>query len=83
MTPNRIEFRSGAYTSRGFLTIALALAISAAPVIAAPGAFGTAAPSADSRRENHTPASRKPASLAAQVKAIRRNNQRRRKRRQR
>ncbi len=38
MTPNRIEFRSGAYTSRGFLTIALALAISAAPVIAAPQA---------------------------------------------
>jgi predicted Zn-dependent protease len=38
MTPNRIEFRSGACTSRGFLTIALALAISAAPVMAAPQA---------------------------------------------
>ena len=38
MTPNRIEFGTGAYTSRGFLTIALALAISAAPVMAAPQA---------------------------------------------
>ena len=38
MTPKRIEFRTGACTSRGFLTMALALAISAAPVMAAPQA---------------------------------------------
>ena len=38
MTPKRIEFRAGACTSRGFLTMALALAISAAPVMAAPQA---------------------------------------------
>jgi predicted Zn-dependent protease len=38
MTPKRIEFRTGACTSRGFLTMALALAIWAAPVMAAPQA---------------------------------------------
>src|ERR1700680_4679919 len=38
MIPKRIEFRTGARTSRGFLTMALALAISAAPVMAAPQA---------------------------------------------
>src|SRR3984893_9078481 len=38
MIPKRIEFRTGARTSRGFLTVALALAISAAPVMAAPQA---------------------------------------------
>jgi beta-barrel assembly-enhancing protease len=38
MIPKRIEFRTGACTSRGFLTMALALAISAAPAMAAPQA---------------------------------------------
>ena len=38
MIPKRIEFRTGACTSRGFLMMALALAISAAPVMAAPQA---------------------------------------------
>ena len=38
MTPKRIEFRTGVCTSRGFLTIALALAIWATPVMAAPQA---------------------------------------------
>src|ERR1700681_1127925 len=38
MIPKRIEFRTGACRSRGFLTMALALAISAAPVMAAPQA---------------------------------------------
>src|ERR1700730_7668805 len=38
MIPKRIEFRTGACTSRGFLMMALALAIWAAPVMAAPQA---------------------------------------------
>src|ERR1700681_3118671 len=38
MIPKRIDFRTGAYASRGFLTMALALAILAAPVMAAPQA---------------------------------------------